>query len=135
MRFGYRLLEPLAKHHSDISNVNQSESVQQVDTFTLKAKKYKAKAQQTDEGMVVLSGAEAAMTANPSLSKGYAKVRDELKNKGKLLPDGDKLILEEDTLFASPSQAAAVLLGYPCSGPEYWLDQYGVSLKLREMKM
>ncbi len=132
---GYRLLEPLAKHHSDISNVNQSESVQQVDTFTLKAKKYKAKAQQTDEGMVVLSGSEAAITSNSSLSKGYTKVRDQLKNKRVLVPDGDKLILEEDTLFASPSQAAAVLLGYPCSGPEYWLDQDGVSLKLREMKM
>ena len=52
-----------------------------MDTFTLKAKKYIAKAQQTDEGIVVLSGSEAAMTANPSLSKGYAKVRDEFKKR------------------------------------------------------
>jgi hypothetical protein len=132
---GYRLLEPLAKHQYDIENADQHEASIPVDTFTLKAKKYKAIAQQTDEGMVVLSGSEAAMTANPSLSKGYTKVRDDLKTKGKLLPDGDKLILEEDTLFASPSQAAAVLLGYPCSGPEYWLDQDGVSLKLRELKI
>jgi hypothetical protein len=132
---GYRLLEPLAKHQYDIENADQHEASIPVDTFTLKVKKYKAKAQQTNEGIVVLSGSEAAMTANPSLSKGYAKVRDNLKNKGKLLPDGDKLILEEDTLFASPSQAASVLLGYACSGPEYWLDQDGVSLKLRELNI
>jgi len=67
-----------------------------------------------------------------SLSKGYTKIRNALIEKGKLLQSNGKLILQEDHLFTSPSQAAAILLGYPCSGPDYWLDENGVSLKQKE---
>jgi hypothetical protein len=87
---------------------------------------------QTDEGIVVLAGSEASSLTNSSLSDGYTKVRDNLKDKGILIVSGEKLILQEDTLFTSPSQAAAVLLGYPCSGPEYWVDTNGISLKKQE---
>ena len=82
--------------------------------------------------MVVLSGSEAALSINPSLSKGYAKIRNALIDKGKFVSHKDKLILQEDTLFTSPSQAAAILLGYPCSGPDYWIDTQGLSLKQKE---
>jgi len=125
---GYRLLEPLVKEKEAL------QSNEKVDTsiFELKAKKYKAQAIQTDEGLVVLAGAEAAIESNPSLSKGYAKIRNVLIDKGKLVKSGGRLTLQEDYLFTSPSQAAAILLGYPCSGPDYWLDEHGVSLKQRE---
>ena len=97
-----------------------------------KQKKYKAQSIQTDVDFVVLAGAEASMEANASLSKGYAKIRNSLIEKGKLLNSNGKLILQEDYFFISPSQAAAILLGYPCSGPDYWLDESGVSLKQKE---
>tara|TARA_R110001583_G_scaffold115266_1_gene265802 strand:- start:12047 stop:12928 length:882 start_codon:yes stop_codon:yes gene_type:complete len=128
---GYRLLEPLVK----VKEIVGSQVDDKADTsiFELKAKKYKAKALQTDEGLVVLAGAEAAIEANASLSKGYAKIRSALIEKGKMLNTNGKLTLQEDHLFSSPSQAAAILLGYPCSGPDYWLDQDGVSLKQKEM--
>jgi len=127
---GYRLLEPLVKVNEVTKE--QIEAVGEITTFELKAKKFNAKGIQTDEGFVVLAGAEAAMEINPSLSKGYAKVRSALIEKGKLTPTNGKLILQEDHLFSSPSQAAAILLGYPCSGPDYWLDEKGVSLKQKE---
>lgn len=127
---GFRLLEPLVSNNSanefDVDNTKTDE------TFSLKAKKYNAQAKQTNEGIVVLAGSEASESANSSLSKGYGKVRENLIEKGKLVLSNNKLILQEDVLFASPSQAAAVLLGYPCSGPDYWLDSSGVSLKQRE---
>jgi hypothetical protein len=122
----------LAKLQPLIETIETSGDANIVDTFSLKAKKYNAQALQTDEGIVVLAGAEGALTANVSLSKGYAKVRADLIDKGIFKTVGNKLILQEDRLFASPSQAAAVLLGYPCSGPEYWIDNNGVSLKQRE---
>jgi len=128
---GYRLLEPLVKIKETVGS--QVDEKADISIFELKAKKYKAKAIQTDEGLVVLSGAEAAIESNPSLSKGYAKIRNALIDKGKLVKSGERLILQEDYLFTSPSQAAAILLGYPCSGPDYWLDEHGVSLKQKEM--
>ncbi len=124
---GYRLLEPLTVSEPVADTPNKH-----FDLLTLKVKKFSASALQTDEGLVVLAGAEASLLTNPSLSKGYTKVRDNLKDKEKLIIPDDKLILQEDTLFASPSQAAAVLLGYPCSGPEYWLTRDGISLKQQE---
>lgn len=127
---GFRLLEPLVKNQNLLDLDHDNSLVEE--TFTLKAKKYNAQAKQTNEGIVVLAGAEASKTANSSLSKGYTKVRDNLIDKGKLVLFENKLVLKEDVLFASPSQAAAVLLGYPCSGPEYWLDSNGISLKQKE---
>lgn len=127
---GFRLLEPLIKNDNSVE-LNLDE-LSTEETFSLKAKKYNAQAKQTNEGIVVLAGAEASDTTNSSLSQGYGKVRDSLIEKGKFVLSGDKLILQEDVLFTSPSQAAAVLLGYPCSGPDYWLDRKGVSLKQKE---
>lgn len=127
---GYRLLEPLVQT-SVVPESNINEEIKTT-IFNLKAKKYNAQALQTDEGLVVLSGAEAAIETNASLSNGYSKIRSSLIEKGKLLESNGKLILQEDYLFASPSQAAAVLLGYACSGPDYWLDDNGISLKQKE---
>jgi len=124
---GYRLLEPLTK--VDNQNFKDGELVVKDNILNLRAKKYTAQAQQTNEGIVVLAGSEGTLTANPSLSDGYSKVRLSMIEKNKFKKVGDKLILQEDALFASPSQAAAILLGSPCNGLEYWVDQNGVSLK------
>ncbi|WP_231565402.1 DUF4357 domain-containing protein [Vibrio hyugaensis] len=95
----------------------------------LKIKKVGAKAILTDEGIVVLKGSQALTTAQPSLSKGYTKLRSNLEEKGMLTPSGECLIVAEDILFTSAPQAAAVLLGYPCSGPHYWRGSSGKTLK------
>lgn len=77
----------------------------------------------------MLKGSQALTIAQPSLSKGYAKLRSNLEEKGILTPLDDHLVAAEDILFTSASQAAAVLLGYPCSGPDYWRDTSGKTLK------
>lgn len=127
---GYRLLEPLVKIHE--LTKQQVEAVEEITTFELKAKKFNAKGVQTDEGFVVLAGAEAASDVNASLSNGYAKVRSALIEKSKLILTNGKQVLQEDYLFSSLSQAAAILLGYACSGSDYWLDENCVSLKQKE---
>ena len=127
---GFRLLEPLVSNNT--ANELGIDNTTTDETFSLKAKKYNAQAKQTNEGIVVLAGSEASESAKSSLSNGYGKVRNNLIEKGKLVVANNKLILQEDVLFASPSQAAAVLLGYPCNGLDYWLDSNGLSLKQRE---
>ncbi|GHZ28608.1 GIY-YIG nuclease family protein [Vibrio cholerae] len=121
---GHKLLEPRVSLTSP-SQTNEPENT----VLQLKVKKVDAKAMLTDEGIVVLKGSQALTTAQPSLSKGYTKLRSHLEEKGILTPSGDHLVAVEDILFTSASQAAAVLLGYPCSGPDYWRDTSGKTLK------
>lgn len=121
---GHKLLEPKV---SQITASLPREPKNMV--FQLKVKKLDAKAMLTDEGIVVLKGSQALTTVQPSLSKGYTKLRSNLEEKRILMPSGDLLVAAEDILFTSASQAAAVLLGYPCSGPDYWRDASGQTLK------
>ncbi|EJK2991249.1 hypothetical protein ACSFXM_002414 [Vibrio cholerae] len=74
----------------------------------LKVKKVDAKAMLTGEDIVVLKGSQALTTAQPSLSKGYTKLRSNLEEKGMLAPSGERLIVAEDILFTSASQAESV---------------------------
>lgn len=48
------------------------------------------------------------------------------------LADGSVTGIRNAEIMGWTSQAAAILLGYPCSDSDYWLDQNGVSLKQKE---
>ncbi|GAB6261581.1 GIY-YIG nuclease family protein [Photobacterium sp. R1] len=124
---GHKLLEPKV-----IFDAQETEA-QQKSLLKLKVKKIDATAKLTDEGIVVLKNSQALPEVQKSLSNGYTNLRANLKEKGLLVESGDKLIATDDILFTSASQASAVLLGYPCSGPEYWRDAQGRSLKEIEM--
>lgn len=89
----------------------------------------KAKALQTDEGIVVLKGSEATLTHTDRLSFGYKELREKLTNNKSLRASSNKYMFEEDVLFASPSQAAAVIVGYNINGRATWKDGSGKSLK------
>ena len=90
----------------------------------------KAQAIQSDEGFVVLAGSRGSGFATEALGKGYALQREELIEQGvmKLEPDRNYLFTV-DAVFSSPSAAASIVVGYPSSGPQSWVDQNGVSLK------
>ncbi|MEZ9998480.1 GIY-YIG nuclease family protein [Vibrio lentus] len=121
---GHKLLEPKV---TKVATPESNDNVRNI--LQLKVKKINAKAMLTDEGIVVLKGSQALPKAQPSLSKGYNKLRTSLEEQGTLTPEEDLLVVSEDTLFTSASQAAAVLLGYPCSGPDYWKNSQGKSIK------
>ncbi len=90
----------------------------------------KATATRTDEGFLVLAGSDASATVSPALSKGYASQREELIDKGMLVPAvGGKLTFTADCPFASPSAAAAIIAGGPRSGTECWKDESGTNLR------
>lgn len=89
----------------------------------------KANALQTDEGIVVLEGSEAAKVYTNSLQPGYIELREKLINDGTLKLIGEKYIFQNNALFNTASPAAAIVVGYNINGPQSWKDKTGKPLK------
>ncbi len=89
----------------------------------------RASAIQTDEGIVVLKGSDAALECRNYLSDGYKDLRDRLIKNGDLLLSVDKYIFQNDILFNAASPAAAIVVGYNINGTQNWKSIEGKSLK------
>jgi hypothetical protein len=89
----------------------------------------RANAVQTEEGIVVLKGSEAAREHTGSLQPGYRTLRQKLINEGTLELAGNKYIFKENVLFKAASPAAAIVVGYNINGPQSWKDKTGRTLK------
>lgn len=99
----------------------------QPQTFQLSASNISATAVRTDEGLVVLANSEAATSVRPSLSTSYRTLRTRLISSGILVEKGAKLKFVRDQLFTSPSQAAAVVVGYSINGRDHWKTLSGIT--------
>jgi hypothetical protein len=95
--------------------------------FLLRTGNVVATAARTDEGMVVLAGSYAAPSVQGSLSTGYRTLREKLISLGVISPAGDKLCFVKDQLFSSPSQAAAIIVGYAINGRDAWRLEDGTT--------
>jgi hypothetical protein len=126
---GQRFLEPIYLPKNDDENDSSVEPQSTNVRLTLNYSKLTANAVLTDEGVVVLKGAEAVTDLGEGkLSSGYIKIKKNLIENGGLIAEGDKFILTEDYLFNSPSAASAVLLGRPDNGRLSWRDERGFSI-------
>jgi len=76
----------------------------------------------------VFAGAIGRVEEKSSFTS-FRKVRAQLILSGALVSDGSAYRLTEDTLFKSPSAAAATLLSRNANGRKEWKDKDGVSLK------
>ncbi|WP_205904660.1 GIY-YIG nuclease family protein [Diaphorobacter sp. HDW4A] len=94
-----------------------------------------AEAEKTDEGFVVRAGANVAEKMRESLSGGYRALREKLKSSGAIAHQNGQLKLLKDHLFTSPSQAAAILVGYAINGRDCWKTSSGISLGAYEQKI
>jgi len=85
----------------------------------------------TDNGFLVFAGARARATAVGSVPAWAEAQREALAAAGLLVPvDGTaSLMLTENHEFASPSAAAAVMLGRSAAGPIEWKNADGKTLK------
>ena len=122
---GHRVFEPLV---DDMDSNFQDEAMdndEQLLFFKIKPRKskleIKASGKQTDEGIVVLKGSMISTTEKENLS---LKVKEARK---KALID-ENGILQEDTLFHSPSFAAAFVVGRTYRGNKAWKNQEGKTL-------
>ncbi len=83
------------------------------------------------DGFAVLEGSRARVEGVPSLERhvpGVVKRRQALETEGLLQVDGDSFVLQADTVFSSPSTAAAVFLGRNSNGWVDWVDDEGRTL-------
>lgn len=103
--------------------------------FTLHIGNVSATAERTDEGIVVHAGSDAAKDVQGSLSGGYRAFREKLLASGTLTMVNGKLKFTRDQLFNSPSQAAAVLVGYSINGRDAWRLQDGITYGAYEQKI
>lgn len=129
---GHKALEPLSANESKDKGDEQFSSKAPAiseNRYLLKVKGANAKAIVTNEGIVVLSGSEVSTNLRDSLSSGYKKLREQLIANSVIIEYGDKLIFSKDQLFTSPSQAAAILVGYAINGRHHWQTNSGISLK------
>lgn len=109
------------------SSADLSVMPSQPQTFQLRVSNLFATAVRTDEGLVVLADSEAASAVQNSLSVGYRALRERLISSGVLIESGSKLKFAKDQLFRSPSQAAAVVVGYSINGRDNWKTLDGAS--------
>lgn len=152
---GHRPLDPYTMRSGPVSSdavtVHETQQGSSVSSVTdvenlmvhLSVSGCSATAVKTDEGLVVLAGAKAALHPKESLTGGYRLLRERLLAAGLLVSDGNVLRLQADQLFTSPSQAAAVLVGYSINGRDAWklpdgttlgqLDQRTAQQLLREL--
>lgn len=131
---GHRVLDSVRIASS--STVGPLETVPETDseisesvasTFQLKQAGLLATSIRSTDGLVVLAGSHATKELSSSLSNGYRAVRDTLINAGTLVDEGNYLKFSKDHAFPSPSQAAAIILGYMVNGRILWKTEAGTT--------
>lgn len=129
---GHRVLDPVRSAPSSISDPIEvahatdpgiSESV--ASEFKLKQGGLLAASVRSTDGLIVLAGSNATKELSPSLSNGYRAIRDALMSAGTLVDAGSYLKFSRDHAFPSPSQAAAIILGYMVNGRVAWRTDDG----------
>lgn len=97
------------------------------DTFELHFKKddISASAEEVDGEFVVLKDSEARSSWVGVAGRGYSKLRNKLEHDGVLVQNaqGTKMLFTQDYAFASPSAAAATIVGRAANGPESWIHK------------
>lgn len=88
-----------------------------------------ARGVRTDEGFVLKKGSTASKNNSDSASRKIIKMKEQLLSDGRLVDNGDHLLLAEDVLMSSSSYAAALIAGTARSGPQSWFAANGKSLK------
>ncbi len=96
-----------------------------METYTFEIHDLKATAKYERDRFVVLKGSQAVGDGGLGNSflkrkenEGRRKMRKQLLQEGKLVPDGNNLIFNENVEFNSPSQAATIIAGSNQDGPK-----------------
>lgn len=109
----------------------QATITSEIATLTCEIKGLKASGHLTPNGIVVLKDSQAVLAERPSAQK-YPwpiNMRQQLKDQGVLILNGDHLLFTKDAEFSSPSAAAAVIHGGHANGLTSWKNKDGKTLK------
>jgi len=126
---GHRVLDPLTVAASEKgSDENQSQ-------FAYTVRQATARGDVTDDGFVIFRGSTALKQMEQHLPAGWRAIKEQLVQTGKLLDKGVVFEFVEDTLFNSPSAAAAVVYGNNVNGRIAWKTAAGKTLKQLEEEL
>ena len=130
---GYKALESIGK--LDVAtpqgvDSNKSEAaVSSPIQLLLKIKGIFAKASLSDEGLIVQATSTASKVVKDSLSHGYRQLREQLIDNGTMIESDGHYTFTKNYLFKSPSQAAAIIVGYAINGRNHWKTNSGITIK------
>ncbi len=83
----------------------------------------------TEEGFVVLQGSSGRRENVPSIrGTRDERFRERLIESGLFKVEGDRVVMQKDHLFASPSMAAVALMGRTANGWVDWKNEAGKTL-------
>lgn len=99
------------------------------DLLYMTYKEANAKCIRTNDGFLVLKGSKINPTVTNSCGKEIIQAREEHKDK-----IDSSYILKENILFDSSSRSAGFVAGHSVSGPIFWKDKNGKSLKELEQQ-
>jgi len=116
----FKTIELLTKTigHNMFEGIRKSE--QDIDTFVLKIKGITAFGQYNEEGFLVFKNSQVSKKVG-ELSPNYIKIRESLISKNIIKLVDNILVFQEDYLFNSPSQPAAIIHGYQKNGLLAWI--------------
>ena len=133
---GFPILEPLLRQPMPIVDVAVASAVmpkKKADMdFTFRVNNLLARGALTDEGFVLRKGSQVSRTNTESAAVRVIKLKEQLVADGRLVPEGEHLLLMEDVLLSSSSYAAVMVAGTSRSGPQSWIAVDGRSLKAIE---
>lgn len=124
--FNAKLLLGAIGHRFLEDSIGSTESRDNIVTFTLTGKNYKASGTTTSEGFVVFKGSRISNKTNTSLTQSLISKREMLLTQNII---NDHYIFEQDYTFSSPSTAASIICGSSINGKVVWKTLQGMSLK------
>jgi hypothetical protein len=129
------IAQPVASSDANAQPAPRSPTSSRSQVFELRVSNLNATAVRTDEGLVILADSEAVATVQSSLSVGYRALREHLLSSGVLVENGVNLKFARDQLFRSPSQAAAIVVGYSINGRHHWRTPDGITFSDFESRL
>ncbi len=107
---------------------NPLKKAKKQEQFICKGKKALAHGEYTDDGFLVLAESKANIDESRSIQEWIMRIRRKLIDTGMLKQIGDVYVFNEDSLFNTPSAAAATVLGRSANGWTEWKTKDGKTL-------
>jgi hypothetical protein len=117
----------------DIFNEPEKVNIKKESKLNLNIANIRAVGTLTKSGFLVYKDSELSVGIKDSLSNGYKRKRDKLIEKGLILKEDNKLVFKESVEFRSPSEAAAIIVGYAINGRKHWKNSNGKTLNEMEV--
>ena len=95
----------------------------------IESKGIKASGYEDAKGFVICKGSQLVKEEVPSINPGTTTLRNDLKDQGVIVTNGQHYVFTQDRVFNSPSTAAAAILGRTANGRIEWKAQNGTPLK------